>query len=139
MFRTRKQIFGMALAILIFFGSAVPQFIENAKPVSIPETARTHILYGDARGGGHMAGVGKPCKSEFPKDWSAEEIIQNVSAIAANDNLDWRRQKNGYDVAEDFIDDVKVRVVVNARKDEVVTAYPVNMRRNPCPAAANDN
>ena len=27
---------------------------------------QTHILYGDASGGGHLYGVGRPCKSEFP-------------------------------------------------------------------------
>ncbi len=138
MLKTRRQIFGMILAVLIIVAGAAPQFIKNAQPITMPESARAHILYGDARGGGHMAGAGKPCKSEFPKDWDGAKIINEAARIAANDNLNWRRQKNGYEAAEDFVDGVKVRVVVNARKQEVVTAYPVNVRRNPCPAA-NDN
>ncbi len=138
MLKTRRQIFGMILAVLIIVAGAAPQFIKNAQPITIPESARAHILYGDARGGGHLAGAGKPCKSEFPEDWDDAKIINEAARIAANDNLNWRRQKNGYEAAEDFVDGVKVRVVVNARKQEVVTAYPVNVRRNPCPAA-NDN
>jgi len=99
---------------------------------------RQHLLYGDAHGGGHLHGTGSPCKSEFPADWSADDIIETVTKQAANDNLAWRHQANGYDVAEATEKGVKIRIVVNRPRGEIITAYPLNTPRNPCPAA-NDN
>jgi len=110
-------------------------------PVTVSESRKVHILLGDKTGGGHQFGTGKPCKSEFPKEWSGDDIIANVESIASNDNLPWRKQKNGYYTAEEAIEGVKVRVVLNGRRDDVITAYPVNTKRNACPSRtpANDN
>lgn len=110
-------------------------------PVSVSEQSKIHILHGDKTGGGHQFGAGKPCKSEFPKEWSGDDIIANIEHIASNDNLPWRKQKNGYYTAEETVEGVRVRVVLNGRRSDVVTAYPVNTGRNPCPprAPANDN
>lgn len=110
-------------------------------PVAISEQSKAHILHGDKTGGGHQFGAGKPCKSEFPKEWSGDDIIANVKMIASNDNLPWRKQRNGYYTAEETVEGVRVRVVLNGRRDDVVTAYPVNTGRNPCPrrTPANDN
>lgn len=113
--------------------------INSVQPAALTPEREDHILYGDARGGGHKFGVGKPCKSEFPQGWSDEQILGITRQIAANDNLDWRQERNGYYVAEDRIDSVNVRVVVNREKGEIITSYPINLPRNPCPAAANDN
>lgn len=98
---------------------------------------RDHILYGDATGGGHKFGAGKPCKSEFPEHWDEQTIVKEVGLIASNDNLDWEQQRNGYYVAEQKVGTVKVRVVKDRENKQVITAYPTNMPRNPCPA--NDN
>ncbi|MEM6811842.1 MAG: EndoU domain-containing protein [Pseudomonadota bacterium] len=103
----------------------------------ISDERRTHILFGDATGGGHLHGVGKPCKSEFPKHWSEDTIIKEIELIAANDNLSWRQEDNGYYVTEENVGNVRVRVVKNRDNTGVITAYPVNIERNPCPA--NDN
>ncbi|MCB1783784.1 MAG: EndoU domain-containing protein [Alphaproteobacteria bacterium] len=103
----------------------------------LSQKAVQHILYGDARGGGHKYGQNAPCKSEFPASWDEVRIKATVQKLAANDNADWARQANGYFVSEQMDSGVKVRVVLNRAKDEVVTAYPVNVPRNPCPA--NDN
>ena len=110
-------------------------------PVTVSDQRREHILQGDGSGGGHKFGTGKPCKSEFPKEWNSDEIIATVEQIASNDNLPWRKQRNGYYTAEEMVDGVKVRVVLNGRRDDVVTAYPVDLERNPCPTQtpANDN
>ena len=101
---------------------------------------RVHILYGDATGGGHKFGTGKPCKSEFPKHWDDEAIIKEISLIAANDNLNWEQQRNGYYVSEQKVGTVKLRVVKGRENKQVITAYPTNTGRNPCPAndAVND-
>lgn len=103
-------------------------------PVIISDSRIQHILYGDEKGGGHKHGVGKPCKSEFPQNWDDQKIIDVTRKIAANDNLPWERQRNGYHVAEAFEGDVKVRVVKGPQKQRVITAYPINVVRNPCPA-----
>lgn len=124
---------------------------EQAKPVQTPVTKnfndaahisperRTHILYGDATGGGHKFGTGSPCKSEFPKHWDDNTIIKEVEMIAANDNLNWEEQRNGYYVTEQNVGTVKVRVVKARNGNDIITAYPTNTPRNPCPTPANDN
>lgn len=117
--------------------SAAPQPTEDKFTLS--HRAKTHILYGDRSGGGHMHGIGKPCKSEFPQDWDKDEIIQTVEKIAANDNLNWRKQDNGYYVTNKREDGLKIRVVLSRDKTEVITAYPLNVERNYCPKTANDN
>lgn len=102
-----------------------------------------HLLYGDRSGGGHLYGTGKPCKSEFPRDWDAEKIVHTVTTAAANDNLRWQQQDNGYYVADTQSGNLSIRIVLNENKREIVTAYPTNVPRNPCPARnrtpANDN
>ena len=116
---------------------AAVDILMPAMPVIISDQVVQHILYGDARGGGHKHGAGRPCKSEFPADWDDEQILEVTRKIAANDNLLWRRENNGYYVAEDFRGHVEIRVVKGPQKQRVITAYPVNLPRNPCPA--NDN
>ena len=101
---------------------------------SISPQRRTHILYGDATGGGHLYGTGAPCKSEFPKHWDEDTIIKEVELIAANDNLNWEQQRNGYYVTEQKVGTLKVRVVKGPENKRVITAYPTNTVRNPCPA-----
>jgi len=105
-------------------------------PVIISDSRVQHILYGDGKGGGHRYGAGVPCKSEFPQDWDDQKIISVTRKIAANDNLPWERQNNGYYVTESYEDDIRVRVVKGPQKQRVITAYPTNVKRNPC--TAND-
>ncbi len=114
---------------------------EVTGPIVLTEQRKQHILYGDSTGGGHKHGVGAPCKSEFPADWDDEKIITVVEKIAANDNLRWVQQNNGYYTGEAFEDNLKVRVVLGPQKQKVITSYPINVARNPCPykEPANDN
>lgn len=97
-----------------------------------------HITDGDSRGGGHLSGTGAPCKSEFPANWTREKIARDIPLLATNDNLDWQESRNGYVTAESITTDgLKVRIVVDPQENQIVTAYPTNVARNPCPA--NDN
>lgn len=112
---------------------------ESTRVIILSPRQSAHILYGDANGGGHKYGAGKPCKSEFPPQWDDEKIIGTIKRIAANDNLDWEQQQNSYFVAEDDIESLTVRVVLAEDKSTIITGYPVNVPRNPCPAPANDN
>lgn len=109
--------------------------------IVISDRASTHILYGDRSGGGHKFGTGKPCKSEFPEDWNDKKILDTIQNIASNDNVKWKQQDNGYHVTEKYVEDLKVRVVVGRQKKNVITAYPTNVKRNPCPyqKPSNDN
>ncbi len=118
------------------FSNMMPS--QNGDPV-MTAARRQHIIYGDKSGGGHLHGLGKPCKSEFPADWDAGEIETFLLKTAANDNLKWKEQDNGYFVAEAEENGVVVRVVVDRVDNEIVTGYPVNLKRNPCPKPANDN
>lgn len=112
---------------------------DSAPPVLTQQRLR-HITDGDSRGGGHLHGSGTPCKSEFPASWTREKIARDIPLLAANDNLDWQESRNGYITAESMtVDGLKIRIVVDPKDNEIITAYPVNVPRNPCPAAANDN
>jgi hypothetical protein len=143
MFRTRRGLLAIILITLLWSGGWHLSSLFPARPhpdVTITDQARTHILYGDERGGGHISGAGKPCKSEFPVDWTSKKIIENTLKIASNDNLNWRQGRNGYYVSEEMIEGVNVRVVLDRERDHVVTAYPTNVERNPCVRTpANDN
>ncbi len=82
----------------------------------------------------HASYSDMPCKSEFPDTWDDTKIIDTVKIIAANDNQDWRREDNGYYVTEAMMSGVNVRVVVDREEHRVITSYPTNVERNPCPA-----
>lgn len=105
---------------------------EGVADVVLTPYAREHILYGNNSGGGHLYGVGEPCKSEFPQSWDSEDIVSVVTQQAANDNLKWTQQNNGYYVSEKMHGDVRVRLVLSDDRSRIITAYPVNQPRNPC-------
>jgi len=138
--RNRKAAASILLVTLAVLALALDM---RAAPVSAPlqpvltAQAEQHILHGDRRGGGHLHGAGKACKSEFPADWDAGEVVAHVKNIAANHNLGWELQDNGYHVAEHTVEGTRVRVVLDRDRAGIVPAYPTTVRRNPCPA--NDN
>lgn len=109
------------------------QIPANDNVPTLPPQRQNHILYGDNTGGGHLYGVGKPCKSEFPKNWSAGDIITTVQTLAANDNAKWSQADNGYYASEQSVDGVAIRLILNRNRDQIITAYPVNTPRNACP------
>jgi len=101
----------------------------------LSDETKDHILIGDkSGGGGHKFGAGRDCKSEFPKSWDDAKIINNIKKVAANDNLKWKKQGNGYYAATQRVDGVRVRVILDKERDDIVTGYPVSTKRNACPA-----
>ena len=137
-----REVLAVLVVAAVGFGITVQKSPDALKDINlaallkggpeISKEAEAHILHGDKNGGGHLYGTGKDCKSEFPKDWDESEILGNIRKVAANDNLKWKKQRNGYYTATDKIDDVKVKVVLDKEKDGVVTAYPVGGKMNAC-------
>lgn len=126
----------LALLVVLFAYDYVgaPEAVLERNDVNISERRIEHILYGDTTGGGHRYGAGVPCKSEFPQSWDDQKIIDTTKRIAANDNLNWRQEGNGYFVTEKMEDGIRVRVVMDGQRQNVITSYPTNVARNPCPA-----
>lgn len=57
----------------------------TAQPVSWSD--RRHIVYGDEddeESGGHLHGLGRPGKTEFPPGWDEDDCIDVVIAVARN-------------------------------------------------------
>ena len=101
---------------------------------TVSAARRMHILEGDSYGGGHGPGRRKAGKSEFPATLSDDQIIEGVEAIAN----DASRYSGGSiprvglrAIAEGLILSVRTRVIVTPRVDEVITAYPLGVPRNP--------
>lgn len=90
--------------------------------IRLPDDRRSHILGGDATGGGHRYGTGRPGKTEFPERWddsTASEHILNVgrhpASVKLQDNGRWKVTGNR--------DRVELSVVVEP-DGQVWTAYP---------------
>ena len=116
-----------------YSGALKEEQLENTSYITMSTAAQNHILYGDQRGGGHKYGVNKPCKSEFSKDWSDKDIISSITKIVANDNNKWKQQANGYYITESYNGSTRIRVVIGKKRQNIITAYPINTKRNPCP------
>lgn len=152
MYRNRflKRLFMFAFAAVLLLPAMLGQLgkinpfdpagkVRSAQEITLSDQRKTHILYGDATGGGHLYGTSKPCASEFPAAWQSEDVVTRI-VTHANDNLDWQQQKNGNYVAEVQDGPLRIRIVINSARKEIVTAYPVNVPRNPCDRRpANDN
>jgi hypothetical protein len=87
-----------------------------------PERA-THILDGDATGGGHRHGTGRPGKTEFPGGWTDQNIVSVVVRIARSPEA-VQLQRNGRWRAEGNHDGVDIAVVVMP-DGRIWTAHPL--------------
>ena len=76
------------------------------------ERAR-HILDGDATGGGHRHGTGRPGKTEFPANWTDQKISENVIDVARYpDTAPISQAWNGRWLTRGTRDDVSIAVIV---------------------------
>jgi len=91
---------------------------------------RKHILDSDATGGGHRHGTGKPGKSEFPKDWSDDKIMHEISDVATDPKLKSKVLKGGRTATNGTRDGVDIRVI-QEKGGDIVSGYPTNLPRNP--------
>ncbi len=101
---------------------------ENRPPldaIRITPERRTHILDGDAYGGGHRHGTGKPGKTEFPASWSDEKIIDTLLDVARRpDRVPQRQDRNGHWVTRGTRDDMDVVAIV-AGDGRVWSGWPL--------------
>ncbi|MFI0465721.1 WXG100 family type VII secretion target [Saccharopolyspora sp. 5N102] len=97
-------------------------------PASVHVTAdrATHILDGDPpprNAGGHLAGTGKPGKSEFPPGWSRMDVLNRIQDVAKDPDSPPELQPNGKWKAVGVRDGVFIEVVLDGN-GSVVTGYP---------------
>ena len=110
-------------------GNIQKQYVNLASP------KRTqHILYGDRTGGGHLFPA-KPNKSEFPRLWSGDKTMHNISDIATDPNISWNfsRGKMGSAItnrghptrcfAIGEREGIKIKVVIEPYHEGIISAY----------------
>lgn len=104
--------------------------------VNLASPARTsHILDGEVRpngtfGGGHRAGTGFPGKSEFPAAWSDSQVMHYISDVVTDPSVSRRPgAKPGDFWVNGIRDGIDIEVLI--RNDEIWTAYPTNVVKNP--------
>lgn len=100
-------------------------FVDLASP-----QRRKHILDGDATGGGHRPGTGKPGKSEFPQGWSDSKIMHEISDVATDPNSVTRAGRGGRTITKGTRNGVDIRVI-QERNGDIVSGFPTNVPRNP--------
>jgi hypothetical protein len=93
------------------------------------EARTTHILEGDATGGGHLW-PGLPGKTPFPQDWSAARVMHEISDVAS-DPASARVVQGGKTVVTGTRGGVDIEVIIDNKTGEIVTGYPTNLPRNP--------
>lgn len=107
--------------------NTVDDFVDLASPAR-----RTHILDGDATGGGHLW-PGNPGKTPFPQGWSGDKIMHEISDIAT-DPAAWQNAvpQGSRTVLNGTRGGVDIRVIVDTNTGEIISGYPTNLpRRNP--------
>jgi hypothetical protein len=83
-----------------------------------------HILGGDASGGGHRHGTGKPGKTEFPAKWDDVKILDTLRAVArAPDEPPIYQSWNGRWLARGTRDGVEVVAIV-AHDGRIWSGWP---------------
>jgi hypothetical protein len=99
----------------------------------MPPERTIHILDGDATGGGHRYGTGKPGKTEFPASWDDAKITESILSVARSPDAA-SLQQNGRWKAEGVRDEVTLAVIIMA-DGRIWSAYPLpgapGVRQNP--------
>lgn len=97
---------------------------------------RRHLLYGDEddeESGGHMSGVGRPGKTEFPPSWDEGDCTDGVIGVAREPERAVKRPTDGTWIVEGTHRNVVIRAFV--RQEGTISAgHPISgpgVRRNP--------
>ena len=89
----------------------------------VPPERAIHILDGDATGGGHRYGTGKPGKTEFPASWADDKVMDGILSVARSPDSA-SLQQNGRWKVEGIRDEVKLSVIITADA-RIWSAYPL--------------
>jgi hypothetical protein len=81
-----------------------------------------HILDGDATGGGHRSGTGKPGKTEFPASWSDDKITESILSVGRSPDSA-ALQNNGRWKVDGVRDEVTIDVIIT-QDARTWSAYP---------------
>lgn len=133
---TREKVGAVALAAIgvVGPGGGYTAVGRNADGfVNLASSGRTrHILHGDASGGGHLF-PGKPGKTPFPADWSAERVMHEISDVATDPRSAVSKGRGGRAIVRGSRDGVDISVVLESpsRGGGIVTGFPTNLPRNP--------
>jgi len=104
-----------------------PKFVNLASP-----QRTTHILTGDATGGGHLfpGGAGK---SAFPQNWSADRVMHEISDIATDPLSSFATGRGGRTIVNGTRDGIDTRVILGNQREGggIITGFPTNVPRNP--------
>ncbi len=125
-FTAAKQLYkSLASKLASRAGKGADEFVDLTTPAR-----RRHILDGDATGGGHRAGTGRPGKSEFPAGRSDDSIIHDISDIATDPTLKSIPGRGGRTITDGTRNGVDIRVI-QGPNGEIITGFPTNTLRNP--------
>lgn len=112
------------------FGIAAKATDEFVNLASSQRT--THILTGDATGGGHLfpGGAGK---SAFPQNWSADRVMHEISDVATDPLSSFVTGRGGRTVVNGTRDGTDIRVILGSQREGggIITGFPTNVPRNP--------
>ncbi|MFI7068488.1 EndoU domain-containing protein, partial [Kribbella sp. NPDC050124] len=107
------------------------------KPDLATVARREHILHGDSNGGGGHLWPGKPGKTVFPKRWSDDKVMSEISDIATDPTLTWVQQTGpaGADFTragdpvryyvDGIRDGIEIRVILEPSGEGIITGYPL--------------
>jgi Bacterial EndoU nuclease len=109
---------------------------EVADAVNLVSPERTrHILDGEilpngVRSGGHRFGTGFSGKSEFPESWTDATTMHHISDIATDpDSIVINSSRSADIFVVGSREGVTIQVLL--RNDEIWSAYPISVPRNP--------
>ncbi|MWV31336.1 EndoU domain-containing protein [Rathayibacter iranicus] len=117
--------------------NAVTPVPDDYVNLASPERTR-HILDGEpgTNGGGHRFPGGKG-KSLFPREWSDEKIMHEISDVATDPSLTWTEKEippsmlsrmDEYQPRFDVIgerDGVRMKVIIAPSGEGIITGYPI--------------
>jgi hypothetical protein len=106
-------------------GSVAP--IAGSRSNLVSAAKASHILFGDATGGGHLW-PGRAGKTPFPRSWSPDHVLEVISDIATDPSALIVSQVGGRTVLLGARAGVTIIVVTDGR--DIITGYPVNLPRN---------
>ncbi|KKP23789.1 MAG: hypothetical protein SZ59_C0003G0013 [candidate division TM6 bacterium GW2011_GWF2_28_16] len=96
----------------------------------VSEERTQHIIFGekikkDRFGGGHKF-PGNPKKTSFPKSWSEEKIMHEISDIATDPSLQWipSKIKDRFTVVGTR-DGIKIKVIIESGEEGIISGFPI--------------